>query len=172
VDTNVMRTTVSNSDGDYFFSNVPPARYTLTFSAPSFQTETIAAFDVAVAQVITINAALRVGDVSQSITVEAAGVQVESSTAQLGTVIDQKAVNDLPLDGRNFTQLLTLTPGVTPISTGQNSSASNTAVAAAQHDKLRLPFDQWRRQQIDDLSGGRNERQSGLVQHLRRSADY
>ncbi len=139
VDTNVVRTTVSNSGGDYFFSSVPPARYTLTFSAPSFQTETISAFEVAVAQAVTINATLKVGDVSQSVTVEAAGTQVESSTAQLGTVIGEKAVNDLPLDGRNFTQLLTLTPGVTPISTGQNSSASNTAVVASSTTNYAFP---------------------------------
>ena len=126
VDTNVERITVSNSAGDYFFTSVPPARYTLTFSAPSFQTETISVFEVSVAQAVTLNVTLKIGNVAQSITVEAAGTQVESSTAQLGTVIGQKAVNDLPLNGRNFTQLLTLTPGVTPISTGQNSSASNT----------------------------------------------
>jgi hypothetical protein len=60
---------------------MPPARYILTFSAPSFQTETISPFEVAVAQTVTINATLRVGDVSQSITVEAAETQVESSTA-------------------------------------------------------------------------------------------
>ena len=131
VDTNVERVTVSNAAGDYFFTSVPPARYTLTFSARSFQTETIAAFEVSVAQAVTINAALRIGETSQSVTVEAAGTQVESSTAQLGMVIGQKSVTDLPLNGRNFTQLLTLTPGVTPISTGQNSGASNTAVVAS-----------------------------------------
>ena len=139
VDTNVERTTVSNSGGDYFFSSVPPARYILTFTAPSFQRETINVFEVAVAQAVTINASLKVGDVSQSVTVEASGTQVESSTAQLGTVIDEKAVNDLPLDGRNFTQLLTLTPGVTPISTGQNSSGSNTAVVAASTTNYAFP---------------------------------
>jgi hypothetical protein len=128
VDTNVERVTVTNAGGDYFFPDVPPARYTLTFSAKGFQTESILAFPVAVAQIVTINAVLKIGDVSQSITVQATGVQVESSTAQLGTVIDEKTVNSLPLNGRNFTQLLTLTPGVSPISTDQNSSASNTAI--------------------------------------------
>ena len=139
VDTNVERTTVSNSGGDYFFSSVPPARYILTFTAPSFQRETINVFEVAVAQAVTINASLKVGDVSQSVTVEAVGTQVESSTAQLGTVIGEKEVNNLPLNGRNFTQLLTLTPGVTPISTGQNSSASNTAVIAASTTNYAFP---------------------------------
>ncbi len=88
VDTNVERTTVSNRGGDYFFSSVPPAQG--CFNAPSFQRETINVFEVAVAQAVTINASLKVGDVSQSVTVEAVGTQVESSTAQLGTVIGRK----------------------------------------------------------------------------------
>ncbi len=127
VATNVERDTVSNSTGDYFFTEVPPAHYTLTFTAVGFQTETIAAFDVGVAQVVTLNAVLKVGSVQQSVTVAAINTEVESSTAQLGSVIGTQPVNDLPLDGRNFTQLLDLTPGVTPISTGQNSTAGNTA---------------------------------------------
>ena len=126
--TNVERDTVSNGTGDYFFTEVPPARYSLTITATGFNSETFAGFDVGVAQVVTLNAVLKVGNVQQSVTVEATNTEVESSTAQLGSVIGTRAVNDLPLDGRNFTQLLDLTPGVTPISTGQNSSASNTAV--------------------------------------------
>ena len=126
--TNVERKTLSTASGDYFFASVPPARYTLTFVHDGFATETIAAFEVGVAQAVTINAALKTGAVTETVTVEANGVDVESSTAQLGTVIDEKQVANLPLNGRNFTQLLTLTPGVTPISTGQNSSASNTDV--------------------------------------------
>jgi hypothetical protein len=112
VDTNAARTTVSNGTGDYFFSSVVPARYSLTFVAPGFQTETISIFEVGVAQAVTLNATLKVGEVTETVTVQASGVQVESSTAQLGTVIDEKQVTSLPLDGRNFTQLLTLTPGV------------------------------------------------------------
>jgi hypothetical protein len=130
VSTNVERNAISNGSGDYFFNEVPPARYTLTFEASGFQTEKIAAFDVGVAQVATVNAQLKVGNVQQSVTVEAANTEVESSTAQLGSVIGMQPVNDLPLDGRNFTQLLDLTPGVTPISTGQNSSGSNTAAVS------------------------------------------
>ena len=49
---------------------------------------------------------------------------------QLGAVIGTQPVNDLPLNGRNFTALLELTPGITPISTGQNSSAGNVAIVA------------------------------------------
>jgi hypothetical protein len=126
VDTNVGRDTVSNGTGDYFFTNLPPARYTLTVSAATFQTEKISVFAIGVAQVVTVNAVLNVGNINQTVTVEATNTEVESSTAQFGAVINENAVNDLPLDGRNFTQLLDLTPGVTPVSTGQNSSGSNT----------------------------------------------
>ncbi len=126
VDTNVDRDTTSNGSGNYFFTSLPPARYTLLVSAPAFQAETVSALEINVAQVVTLNVSLKVGNVNQTVTVAAANTEVESSTAQLGAVINESAVNDLPLDGRNFTQLLDLTPGVTPISTGQNGSGSNT----------------------------------------------
>lgn len=130
VATSVQRKTVTNGTGNYFFTGVPPASYTLSVTATGFQKQTITAFSVGVAQTVTINPTLRLGSVSQSVTVQASGTQVESSTAQLGTVISDKTVSDLPLDGRNFTQLLDLTPGVTPISTSQNSSAGNTDVVS------------------------------------------
>ena len=134
VDTNVKRVTVTNGTGDYFFTSVVPARYTLTFVEAGFQTEAISSFEVGVAQAVTLNATLQVGIVTDTVTVQATAVEIESTTAQLGTVIDEKQVNSLPLDGRNFTQLLTLTPGVTPISTGQNSSGSNTDVVRGSSD--------------------------------------
>jgi hypothetical protein len=127
VDTNVERDTVSNATGNYSFTNVPPARYTLTITATGFQTEKISAFPVEVAQVVAVNASLKVGSVNQAVTVEASNTELESSSAQLGTLIGTKEVNDLPLNGRNFTQLLELTPGAAPISVGQNNSSSNTA---------------------------------------------
>ena len=128
--TSVERTTTANQGGNYSFPSVTPGRYTLTITAPSFQTEQISAFDVAVDQVITMNSNLRPGDVKVAVTVEAEGIQIESSTSQLGTVMEQKKVQDLPLNGRNFTQLLTLTPGATPVNVGQNGSGSTTAVTA------------------------------------------
>jgi hypothetical protein len=85
VATNVERKTTSNSSGDYFFTSLPPARYTLIVAAGGFQKETVSTFEVGVAQVATVNVALKVGSTSQSITVEAANTEVESSTSQLGT---------------------------------------------------------------------------------------
>jgi hypothetical protein len=128
--TSVERSTLTNDGGNYAFPSVAPGRYTVRVSAPSFQTEQISAFDVGVDQVVALNSTLRAGDVKVAVEVEAEGVQIESATSQLGTVMEQKKVQDLPLNGRNFTQLLTLTPGATPVSVGQNSSGGNTAVTA------------------------------------------
>jgi hypothetical protein len=127
--TAVDRTTLTNDGGNYSFPSVTPGRYMLRISAPSFQTEQITAFDVAIDQVIAMNSTLRAGDVKIAVEVEAEGVQIESSTSQLGTVMEQKKVQDLPLNGRNFTQLLTLTPGATPVSVGQ-AGTSTTAITA------------------------------------------
>src|SRR5436309_14149939 len=59
---------------------------------------------------------------TETVTVNAEAPILERSSSELGTVITEKAITDIPLNGRNFTQLLTLTPGVTPVSTSQNKS--------------------------------------------------
>ncbi len=77
-------------------------------------------FDVGVSETVTQNIVLTLGQVSEVIEIVSGAELVQKSSSDLGTVITEKAVQDLPLNGRNFTQLLTLTPGVTPVSTSQN----------------------------------------------------
>ena len=96
--TNVERMTISNDSGNYFFNNVPPANYTLTVSTRGFEKAQVSVFSVNVAQVVTLNVQLRVGTVDQSVTVEATNVEVESSTAQLGTTTGTQSVSELPLN--------------------------------------------------------------------------
>jgi hypothetical protein len=121
LDTTVSRSSVTNSAGDYVFIDVLPAAYSLKVSKPGFSTQTQQPIRLSVNQTASINFSLAVGSTQQQVTVEAAAVAIESSTAELGTVINEQAVKDLPLNGRNFTQLLTLTPGASPISVAQNS---------------------------------------------------
>src|SRR5262249_52840678 len=120
VDTGIETQTVSNDSGNYRFSNITPGTYTLKVSAPSFTTKQVSAFVLAVNQTATIDVTLAAGATAEVVTVEATAEQLQVSSAELGTVIATKQVNDLPLNGRNFTQLLSLTPGVVPISVGQN----------------------------------------------------
>jgi len=65
---------------------------------------------------------LEVGNVQESISVSAGNETLETSTTQLGTVITPEKIVDLPLNARNFTELITLTPGAIPISVGENNS--------------------------------------------------
>src|SRR6266705_874090 len=112
----------TNSAGYFVFINVKPGSYVLGAEAKGFKTTQISAFDVGVNQTVTQTIRLEVGAVSEHVVVSAEAVMLEGSSSELGTVISERAVSDLPLNGRNFTQLLTLTPGVTPVSTAQNKS--------------------------------------------------
>ena len=82
-------------------------------------------------QTATIDVFLAPGAQTEVISVEATTEQLQVSSAELGTVIATKQVNDLPLNGRNFTQLLSLTPGVSPISVSQNNMGGRTGGFAA-----------------------------------------
>src|SRR5256714_376641 len=130
-DTGVEHRTATNGTGTYVFSDINPGRYTLKVTAPSFSTKQVSGFVLAVTQTATIDVSLAAGAQTEVVSVEATTEQLQVSTAELGTVIAAKQVNDLPLNGRNFTQLLSLTPGVAPISVGQNSIGGRTGGFAA-----------------------------------------
>src|SRR5207253_3418310 len=119
--TTTERTAVSNNAGNYVFLSVPPGTYTIEATAPGLQTTRIANLTLEVNQTATADITMQVGAVQQTVTVEAAGELVQSATAELGAAVTSKQVVDLPLNGRNFTQLLALTPGVAPVSVSQNS---------------------------------------------------
>ncbi|HVT94095.1 MAG TPA: TonB-dependent receptor [Bryobacteraceae bacterium] len=121
VATTVEHTVTSNSAGNYVFLNITPGQYSLRAEMSGFEVTQISQVNLAVNQTATIDLNLRVGAMQQSVTVEASGELVQSSTAELGAVVAEKQVNDLPLNGRNFTQLLSLTPGVAPVSVSQNA---------------------------------------------------
>ncbi len=125
VDTSVEHTSVSNGSGEYVFLNITPGSYTISASAQGFNPQKVAEFVLAVSQIATFDFTLTVGTQTQVVTVSATAAQLDVSNASLGTVIATKQVNDLPLDGRNFTTLLSLTPGVVPIMTGQSAGMQN-----------------------------------------------
>jgi outer membrane receptor protein involved in Fe transport len=120
-DTNVQQATITSSSGNYTVTNVPPGTYSIEVTKNGFSASQVTQLVLSVNQAANLNFTLTAGNVTQSVTVSAQSSTVESSTAELGTVIATRAVNDLPLNGRNFTELLELTPGVSPVSVGQNS---------------------------------------------------
>jgi len=122
VATSIERKVTSNESGVYVFPNVPPGRYTLSARKDSFATTNETGIVLQVNQTITIDFRLKSGAQTETVTVDAAAAQLETSTAELGTVIGHQTVSDLPLNGRQFTQLLTLTPGASRANTSQNAN--------------------------------------------------
>ena len=119
--TGVASSNESNAVGAYSLLNLPPAFYQITVSKEGFQQTAIPIVQLEVNQSVVQDFTLEVGSVDQTIEVSATAQLLQASTAEMGAVVQEQAVLDLPLNGRNFTQLLTLTPGVAPVSTAQNA---------------------------------------------------
>ncbi len=137
--TNVERKAATNDVGVYVFLNIIPGDYRLQATKTGFKTSKQTAFTLTVNQTATFDINLEIGEISQEVTVEAVGAELQASTAELGAVVARQQVVDLPLNGRNFTQLLSLTPGVAPVSVSQNSGgfgASVTSGAAIQFPSI------------------------------------
>ncbi len=121
--TSVVRTTTTNSDGAYAFPSVVPGVYSMQASATGFAAVRQQSITLEVSQTATYDFQLTVGTAQQNVTVNAAeGAALETATSELGTVVNTKEVTDLPLNGRNFTQLLTITAGVANINRDQSAS--------------------------------------------------
>ena len=119
VDTGVETPTVTNAEGIYIIQQILPGTYTLDASRAGFQTTDLKPFRLVVGQDSVIDVALSIGSSKESVTVQAEGAEVESSTAELGTVLTATQIQDLPT-GRNTQELMILTPGVSEIQTGQS----------------------------------------------------
>ena len=114
--------TSTNQNGSFTFVNLKPATYVLVVEIKGFKKSLTSPFALGVSETVTQNVALAVGEMSEVVEVSAGSELVQAASSELGSVINERSVQDLPLNGRNFTQLLTLTPGVSPVSTSQNRS--------------------------------------------------
>src|SRR5579862_2026203 len=121
--TNLDRPATTNSVGAYVLTDIQPGNYDLRVSKDGFTTSVQSDITLLVNQTATYDFTLKTGSVKETVTVQATAATLETSTSELGVAIVRKEVNDLPLNGRNFTQLLALTPGVVTINVSQNGSS-------------------------------------------------
>lgn len=121
--TGTSRTFTTAIDGSYEFASLPVGGYTVRMQAPGFKAFVVQAVNVTIGHVIVVNATLEVGARTQTVTVEANALQVETTSTQLGAVMNDIAVSQLPLDTLDTYQLLQLQPGVTaPLGTSGTST--------------------------------------------------
>jgi hypothetical protein len=109
------RTVTSNSTGGFLFPDVPIGTYTLTVEAPKFQTSVDQGIIVDANQNVKMDIKLSPGAASTEVTVTAEGSTVDARSATLGTMIDNKLVEELPINGENVVALAALLPGVTDV---------------------------------------------------------
>ena len=107
----IQKTTVTNDSGIYVVPFLVPAMYTMKVELAGFKSITRSAIKLEVDQVARIDFTLEVGAVTESVTVTGGAPLLQSESSGVGQVVGQKKVVDLPLNGRDFTQLATLTPG-------------------------------------------------------------
>src|SRR6202521_654295 len=108
------RSMKSGSDGQYNFPELPLGTYRVHVTHAGFKAETQTGIVLHVNDSLVLNVSLKVGAITETVTVEAAPVAVETTNGELTGLIQSSQVSELPLNGRNFMQLITLVPGVAP----------------------------------------------------------
>ena len=109
--TQVQHTTVTSSGGEFSFQDLPLGAYTVTATAPSFQTVKIGSVGVTAGTIYTLPIKLTVASQATTVEVSAAALALDTTSTTQTTVLQSKTVQDIPLNGRDFTQLIALTPG-------------------------------------------------------------
>jgi hypothetical protein len=110
--TGVAHDGVSNESGDYNFPDLPVGTYSLTFDLAGFKKVVRHGITLDVNQVITLNMAMQLGAAQEVVDVTSEAPLVETSSTQLGAVVNNRSVNELPLNARDTYQFLQLQPGV------------------------------------------------------------
>ena len=110
-DTGQVRTTVTANDGSYVLPNLPVGPYTLEVTVPQFNSYVQSGIILQVGTNVAVNVALNVGSVTQEMRVAANAAMVETEDTSISSVVDQRRIVDLPLNGRQATDLIMLSGG-------------------------------------------------------------
>lgn len=163
-DTGQVRATASGSDGAYVIPNLPVGPYTMEVTAPSFQVFSQTGITLRVGNDVLLNVSLQLGAVTQEVRVTGDAAMVETQDTSISEVVDQKRIVELPLNGRQATDLILLSGGanVPPgaasrfITTHDYASAVGVSISGGQengnnylldggdhndtHSNVNLPF--------------------------------
>lgn len=146
----IERTTTTNADGDYLAAGLPGGTYNLTITAKGFKTFKGNGVVLRVGQKARVDAALAVGEVTTEVVVQGELLnQVETQSSDLSGTVTGKQISQLQLNGRNFTQLLALSPGATNQS-GQDEPGTGLATVVYSVNGGRTEYNNW------EIDGGNN----------------
>lgn len=153
----LTRTTQTNSEGAYVVPGLPGDTYDLTVSAKGFQKFTAQHVVLSVAEKARVDVQLTVGAISEEVVVTGESVaQVDTTSSEIGTTISGKQVNNLELNGRNFTQLVTLTPGVVNQTGTDEGTVGVYGNVAYSMNGGRTEYNNWELDGGDNMDNGSN----------------
>ena len=122
----INKSFITDESGAYTAPFLIPGTYTVSVELSGFKKEEKTGIVLQVDQKAKIDFTLQIGASSETISVEASAPLVKTASSELGEVIEERAVRELPLNGRNFATLVYLTPGITPGQQGENLSGAST----------------------------------------------
>ena len=125
------RATRTNRDGYYSFAALSPGSYEISMESPGFQPYRKAGLQIDTSRALRVDARLEIGARKETVTVIDSALEIATSDTQVGEIISGRTVGATPLNGRSFTDLLALQPGVVPISSQQPNAVVMGGVATA-----------------------------------------
>jgi outer membrane receptor protein involved in Fe transport len=153
----IDRSTTTNESGDYLFGAVGSGSYDLVIVAPGFKKYQAKAVKLQVGQKARVDVALQVGGANTEVTVEGSSVaQVETQSSDLSGTVSGKEITQLELNGRNFTQLATLVPGVSNQSGQDDASVGVGGNVSFSMNGGRTEYNNWELDSGDNMDNGSN----------------
>ena len=141
--TGIAASVVTNQQGGYTMPLLPPGNYSVMVELPGFKRYVHSGVVIEIAQTTRLDAQLQIGAVSEDVHVAGESPLVRSTTAELGQVIQMKQIQAMPLNGRFFQHLITMTPGAMPFYSrgdeAENPSAGGARIATA-HSVNGMPW--------------------------------
>ena len=124
VDTGISRTFITGDEGRYTVSNLSLGDYELVASLPGFQTAVRDGINLNIGRRAVVDFTLNIGEITERVTVTGEAPLVETTSGSLGSLVDRQTVLELPLNGRDLTDLLTLQAGTALVTTGSQGTNS------------------------------------------------
>jgi hypothetical protein len=153
----LTRTTTTNTDGAYVVAGLPGGTYDIKVTAKGFETYQVKGVKLDVAQKIRVDMQLTVGRVTETVVVEGENVaQVQTQSSEIGGTVTGQQITQLQLNGRNFTQLATIVPGVSN-QTGQDEGTVGVyGNVAFSFNGGRTEYNNWEIDGGDNMDNGSN----------------
>ncbi len=135
--TGYSREATTGANGDFNFPDLPLGFYTLTFTKSGFQTTKVDKVEVAVSRVTNLPVKLAISSQATTVEISATAAAIETTSTTLANVVNPQMVQDMPMNGRDFRQMLKMAPGVNPINNsvnGMRTSGNNYQIDGADNN--------------------------------------